>query len=561
MDMQLSKSILPRGVSPLGVQFVEATAEMGRTMVLLNRFHPESLQGNDISALRDYLSAHEQQRASYKFNYLHVSVDGEEVAVFLPQNTACEPFKIPTTASFIEVTGEDHDGDVLLAAFSLTHLDPCWRSEPYRASIPCGENQIISITVSPLGEEEEPTYWGVQLECSFVSFTTESKRREYIELSAISDADHLEPRCFLKDKLLLQPTANPHVRIVVVGIGGSGSNTVDKLIEAGVQGVTFAAFNTDLQALQRARAPIKVQLGPKLTCGLGAGAKADIGRAAALESTEKIIEILEGADMVFITTGLGGGTGTGAAPVVAGLAQELSALTLAAVATPFAFEGRHRMQEAREGSRLLYECTDTVITLPNERLLYTLPKSVSLNQAFAASDDVLRQSVQSILDLVAIPGLINLDFADIRAVMANMGSAFFGTGRASGEMRAMEATQRAITSPFIEEATIEGAKGVLLNISGGPDLTLYEVNEAASIIREAVDEDANIIFGAVVDELLRDEMRVTVIATGYQHTLGKDRCSTRADSSIVPKHVCGGSNREIVPNRETMYPLVIRKYG
>lgn len=304
-------------------------------------------------------------------------------------------------------------------------------------------------------------------------------------------------------------------RIKVIGVGGGGGNAVNRMIEAGIVGIEFLVANTDLQALKRSLAPIKIQLGGKLTKGLGAGADPVIGRNAALEDTEKIIEVLEGADMVFVTTGLGGGTGTGAAPIIASLATELNALTVAVVTKPFHFEGRRRMMQADQGLRELRECVDTVITIPNERLLHTVERDVSLADSFRVADDVLRQAVQGISDLITVPGLINLDFADVKAIMAGMGLALMGAGRASGEHRAMEATQQAISSPLLEEATIQGAKCVLINITGGPDLTLYEVNEASSIIREAADEDANIIFGAVIDETMRDEMKITVIATGF----------------------------------------------
>jgi cell division protein FtsZ len=307
-------------------------------------------------------------------------------------------------------------------------------------------------------------------------------------------------------------------RIKVIGVGGGGSNAVNRMIEAGIEGIEFLVANTDLQALKRSRAPIKIQLGSKLTKGLGAGANPEIGRNAALEDTEKIIEVLEGADMVFVTAGLGGGTGTGAAPIIASLATELNALTVAVVTKPFHFEGRRRMQQAEQGLQELRGCVDTVITIPNERLLHTVDRSMSLTDAFRMADDVLLQAVQGISDLITVPGLINLDFADVRAIMAGMGMALMGAGRARGENRALEATQQAISSPLLEEATIQGAKGVLINITGGPDLTLYEVNEASSIIREAADEDANIIFGAVIDENMRDEMKITVIATGFDKT-------------------------------------------
>jgi cell division protein FtsZ len=287
------------------------------------------------------------------------------------------------------------------------------------------------------------------------------------------------------------------------------------MIEAGIEGIEFLVANTDLQALKRSRAPIKIQLGSRLTKGLGAGADPGVGREAALEDTDKIIEVLEGADMVFVTTGMGGGTGTGAAPIIASLATELNCLTVAVVTKPFQFEGRRRMQQAEHGLRELRECVDTVITIPNERLLHTVEKGASLSDSFRIADDVLRQAVQGISDLITVPGLINLDFADVKAIMSGMGMALMGAGHAFGENRAIEATQQAISSPLLEEASIQGAKGVLINITGGSDLTLFEVNAAATIIREAADEDANIIFGAVIDEAMRDQMRITVIATGF----------------------------------------------
>jgi len=304
-------------------------------------------------------------------------------------------------------------------------------------------------------------------------------------------------------------------RIKVIGIGGGGGNAVNRMIEAGIEGIEFLVANTDLQALKRSQAPIKIQLGSRLTKGLGAGADPVVGREAALEDTDKIIEVLEGADMVFVTTGLGGGTGTGGAPIIASLATELNALTVAVVTKPFHFEGRRRMQQAEQGLTELQECVDTVITIPNERLLHTVDRGASLSESFRVADDVLRQAVQGISDLITVPGLINLDFADVKTIMAGMGMALMGTGRATGENRAIEATQQAISSPLLEEASIQGARGVLINITGGPDLTLYEVNAASSIIREAADEDANIIFGAVIDENMHDEMKITVIATGF----------------------------------------------
>src|SRR3982751_703793 len=328
-------------------------------------------------------------------------------------------------------------------------------------------------------------------------------------------------------------------RIKVIGVGGGGGNAVNRMIEAGIEGIEFLVANTDLQALKRSRAPIKIQLGGKLTKGLGAGADPHVGRNAALEDTEKIIEVLEGADMVFVTTGLGGGTGTGAAPIIASLATELNALTVAVVTKPFHFEGRRRMQMAEQGLRELRECVDTVITIPHERLLHTVDRGVSLADSFRVADDVLRQAVQGISDLITVPGLINLDFADVRSIMSGMGMALMGAGRASGENRAIEATQQAISSPLLEEASIQGAKGVLINITGGPDLTLFEVNAASSIIRESADDDANIIFGAVIDDTLTDEMKRTVIATGFDKEAMPlvSAASTTAMPSAAPRFI------------------------
>jgi cell division protein FtsZ len=304
-------------------------------------------------------------------------------------------------------------------------------------------------------------------------------------------------------------------RIKVIGIGGGGGNAVNHMIEAQIDGVEFLVINTDLQSLSRSRAPVKLQIGAKLTKGLGAGAKPEIGRDAALEDTEKILEALEGVDMVFVTTGLGGGTGTGAAPIIASLAAELDALTVAVVTKPFPFEGRHRMRQAEAGMEELRSVVDTLITIPNERLLQAADRKMSLGDAFQMADDVLRQAVQGISDLITIPGFINVDFADVRAIMKGMGMALMGTGHAVGENRAMDATQRAISSPLLEEASINGAKGVLVNITGGLDITLYEVDEAMKVIHDASDPEANIIFGTVPDERMQNEMKITVIATGF----------------------------------------------
>src|SRR5213080_1016847 len=303
--------------------------------------------------------------------------------------------------------------------------------------------------------------------------------------------------------------------IKVVGIGGAGSNAVNRMIDAGLDGVDFLVANTDVQALELSKASVKLQIGAKLTKGLGAGANPEIGRQAALEDTDKVIEALEGADMVFVTTGLGGGTGTGAAPVVATLAAELGALTVAVVTKPFVFEGKKRMTQAERGLADLKECVDTVITIPNERLLATLDRGTSLFDAFRIADDILRQAVQVISDLITVPGLINLDFADVRTVMSGMGMALMGTGSARGDNRAVEAAKKAISSRLLEDGSIQGARGVLINITGGHDLLLHEVSEASSIIHDAADADSNIIFGAVLDPSMKGEVKITVIATGF----------------------------------------------
>ena len=303
--------------------------------------------------------------------------------------------------------------------------------------------------------------------------------------------------------------------IKVVGVGGGGSNAVNRMIDAGLGGVEFLVANTDVQALKQSKASVKIQIGAKLTKGLGAGANPDVGKQAALEDTEKLIESLEGADMVFVTTGLGGGTGTGAAPIVASLAAELNALTVAVVTKPFAFEGKKRLIQAERGLAELKECVDTVITIPNERLLATLERGTSLFDAFRIADDILREAVQGISDLIIVPGLINLDFADVKTVMSGMGMALMGTGTARGDSRAVEAAKKAISSRLLEDGSIQGARGVLINITGGHDLLLHEVSEASSIIHDAADGEANIIFGAVLDERMTDEIKITVIATGF----------------------------------------------
>jgi cell division protein FtsZ len=303
-------------------------------------------------------------------------------------------------------------------------------------------------------------------------------------------------------------------KIKVIGVGGGGGNAVNRMIDAGVEGIEFIVANTDLQALRLSRAPVKLQLGVKLTNGLGAGANPEVGRKAALEDSDKIIEALEGADMVFVTTGLGGGTGTGAAPIIASLASEMGALTVAVVTKPFSFEGKRRMMQAEKGIAELMESVDTTIVIPNEKLL-AVAENAGFFESFRVADDILRQGVQGISDIITIPGIINRDFADVKTIMARMGYAVMGTATASGQNRTAEAAQRAIASPLLEAGAIDGARGILINITGSASLKLAEVQQACTIIQSAAHEDANIIFGAVMDEKMKDAVKITVIATGF----------------------------------------------
>lgn len=317
-------------------------------------------------------------------------------------------------------------------------------------------------------------------------------------------------------------TQNQFARIKVAGVGGGGQNAINRMIDAGLQGVEFSAMNTDAQALMMSNASTKLRMGEKLTRGLGAGSNPEIGQKAAEESRDEIRQVLEGADMVFVTAGMGGGTGTGGAPTVAEVAKELNALTVGVVTKPFSFEGRRRQQQAEQGIQQLREKVDTLIVIPNDRLLQVAERRTSIVDAFKLADDVLRQGVQGISDLITVPGLINLDFADVRTIMDDAGSALMGIGVATGEDRAVKAAKAAISSPLLE-ASIEGARGILLNITGSSNLGLFEVNDAAEIIADAADPEANIIFGAVIDETLKDEVRVTVIATGFDSGEGRRR--------------------------------------
>lgn len=302
--------------------------------------------------------------------------------------------------------------------------------------------------------------------------------------------------------------------IKVIGVGGGGSNAVNRMIDSGLQGVDFLVANTETQALDNSKADIKIQLGEKLTKGLGAGANPQVGEEAAQESREEITKALQGSDMVFVTAGMGGGTGTGAAPIVAECAREMGALTVGVVTKPFTFEGKRRKNQADKGIEMLTSKVDTIIVIPNDKLLHVVDKKTPLNEAFRTADDVLRQGIKGISDLITVPGLINLDFADVKTIMTNQGEALMGIGIGEGENRAVDAAKMAINSPLLE-TSIEGAKGILLNITGSGDLSLFEINEAAEIISEAADPEANIIFGSVIDENLGDRVQITVVATGF----------------------------------------------
>ncbi len=352
----------------------------------------------------------------------------------------------------------------------------------------------------------------------------------------------------------LEDTFPDHAKIKVIGVGGAGGNAVNTMIEHHVEGVEFLAANTDVQALEKSRAPVRLQLGSAITRGLGAGANPERGREAALESVPELTALLQGADMVFVTAGMGGGTGTGAAPIVAQVARECGALCVGVVTKPFRFEGRRRMCIAEEGIANLEKAVDTLITIPNDRLLDVTSVSTSLLDSFKLADEVLQHATQGVSDLITIPGIINVDFADVRTIMSGQGRALMGMGIANDEGRAVAAAQQAINSPLLEDVTIQGAKGILINITAGPDLKLHEVEEAASLIQEAAHEDCNIIFGAVIDENMGDLLRITVIATGFDHHAPAEDAleeaikthGRRRQSQLVAAGTINGGRREIL---------------
>jgi cell division protein FtsZ len=366
----------------------------------------------------------------------------------------------------------------------------------------------------------------------------------------------LKPQAHVADvqdalRLTLDEELRSGARIKVVGVGGGGGNAVSRMVQAGLSGVEFMVANTDAQALRSNPAPVKIQIGSKLTKGLGAGADPNVGRQAALEDTDALISALSGADMVFVTTGLGGGTGTGAAPVIASLATELGALTIAVVTKPFRFEGKKRLTQAAVGLEALRDAVDTVITIPNERLLSVIDRQTSMTDAFVTADDVLRQAIQGISDLILVPGIINLDFADVKTIMAGMGVAMMGTAMGDGPTRAIDAANRAVSSPLLEDASVNGARGVIVNITGGPDMGLMEVHDAMSIIQEAAHEDANIIFGAVIDPTLVGKVKITVIATGFDlartgRTIPAAPSSTPVDLSNYTQHLRAGAGANAI---------------
>src|SRR6476620_11327115 len=377
-------------------------------------------------------------------------------------------------------------------------------------------------------------------------------------------------------RLRLEEAVHAGARIKVIGVGGGGSNAVNRMVQAGFQGVEFIVANTDLQALRSSPAGVKLQIGDKLTKGLGAGADPNVGRQAALEDTDSIIQALDGADMIFVTTGLGGGTGTGAAPVIASLATELGALTIAVVTKPFKFEGRKRLLQAERGLEALRDCVDTIITIPNERLLSIIDRATSLTDAFATADDVLRQAIQGISDLILVPGLINLDFADVKTILSGVGMAMMGTGIAEGQDRAVQAARRAISSPLLEDTSVNGARGVIINVTGGPDLSLVEVNEASCVIQAAPHEDAPGIFGAVVDPALKGRVKITVIATGFGAQIATrplnsgahtpidmtpytDQARVRADAAVISGTAMAAPRLSI--NRRPLFDLPLGAGG
>ena len=473
-----------------------------------DRLSPKPLDSSELSLLREELQAEMVRLENFSPHYIRVSVDGHDVSYFSPQATACEPFMIPLSASFVEVLGEDEDGELLLAFVTLTDLNPLHSLENQEFTSTAGGIEITVIVSVVANKNHESVKWRVQVNCV---------NTKVLRATAPCEAHDFYPKAICFTDAIALASSNPMIKILVVGVGSSGNNAIDYMIAGGIKNASFAAFDTDVQALQRARAPMRFQLG-RCKKGYGAGADVSRGREAALNDAEEIIKVLYGADMVFITTGLGGGTGTGAAPVIASLAMDLGILTVGVVTTPFEFEGSRRSKQSQEGLAEFRQSTDALITIPNDNLLKKLHRSISVTEAFTVVDDVLRNALRSVLDLLMVPGLINIDFADLRTILTGGGTAFFGTGTACGDARSLACVQDAMSSSFLDRESIRGATGVLVNVTGGHNLTLQEVNEAVSIVREAADVEANIIFGAIIDESLANKMRVTIVATGFDPT-------------------------------------------
>lgn len=459
----------------------------------------ESLNHQELVSLHAAVTVETLRVENFHLGRVQVKVDGADIALFTSPTTKCPPLRIPLWSSLIEVFGRDEEGELLLAFVPLTDLDPI-NERTVKEWLVNETNFAIRVTVSPIKDEDNRnSEWLVEIDCRS-------------EESVISLACLEENRL---DHSFSIPKVVSSAKVLVVGVGSAGSNAVDYMLSKRIECASFAAFNTDVQALQRSRAPIKLQLGERCTQGLGAGSIISLGHNAAVDCTNDIVEVLQGFDVLFITTGLGGGTGTGAAPVVAEIAREMDILTVGVVTTPFCFEGRHRFGQATAGLSALKSVTDTVIAISNERLLKTLHRTTSLTQAFNAVDEVLKHCVLSILDLLTGPAIINIDFADLRAIMKGMNTAYFGVGCASGEARSLAAVEQALHSSFLEDVSINGAKGVIAKITGGMNLALGEINEIATVIRDVVDNDANMIFGAHIDDSLGDEIKVTLVATGF----------------------------------------------
>lgn len=506
----------------------ELSNRLERLLGTTGRLCPHPLTDDELCKLRNEIDALAQRLESFIPGYLRISVDGKEFATFLPQATACEPFMVPFSASFIEILGADQLGDLLLAFVALTEIEPFWEPGYHEFKTTAGELEI-TIRVSTRIDEN---YTDNELMCTddVESAAIESEQTELegwrVQVSCVKTkvlratepcfAGDFYPKSEHQEKPIPVTASNPPVNVLVIGVGSSGSNTVDYMVAEGIGPVKFAAFNTDVQALRRSRAPIRLQLGERRTKGRGTGANVSLGREAAWDQTTDIEKILAGADLVFITTGLGGGTGTGAAPVIAKLAKDLEVLTIGVVTTPFGFEGNMRCRNAKLAVPVFRESVDALITISNDSLLTNLNLRTSLRDGFAIVDDVLKQALTTIVDLLMAPGLINIDFADLQTILRDAGTAFFGVGKGYGEARSLASVEEAMNSSFFAKLPIKGAKGMLVSIAGGRDLTLHEVNEAATIVREAADIDANIIFGAAINESLVHQMKVTIVATGFE---------------------------------------------